>query len=198
MKDKLKMFAVLLLVSPLAIAADETGQGVIHLISTNEWLGIVVGLIVIVGAIGVAIWKISKVIGSVIWNMSKHDTTLQHLVKSVGRIESILLEGNLVASKGPLSLTEKGEEIANIINIDKIIDQYWANLKKSIDDANITHPYDIQQESLRIAFDDLDNVLTEDEQKAIKYAAYDNRVEYKEIMKVFGIKIKERVLKERE
>lgn len=87
----------------------------------------------------------------------KSDGKIDSIKESILEIKAFIAvfkENNnqFVASKSPVRLTEKGEQVSRDLNLETLIERHWVNIEASLvgvlnKDSN---PYDIQQESFKI------------------------------------------------
>jgi hypothetical protein len=104
----------------------------------------------------------------------------------------------LTETNSPIGLSDSGIEVANSIHIDKIIDRQWKELCKRIERMmkSKNNPYDIQQ----VCFDigkRYFKLITSLEKDSIKEYAYSSGYNLYDFDIIFGIKIRDKYLKEK-
>jgi len=124
------------------------------------------------------------------WQVSRWTAKLSHVDKLDGNIVSIKEDISTIKAfinvyqtsnnpfdraQSPLSLTEKGVELAKDINVDALISNHWIAIEKDLSTAlkKDCNPYDIQQESINVA-NNISKYLTDKEMDSLKLYAYRN------------------------
>lgn len=102
-----------------------------------------------------------------------------------------------VATTSPLNLTDIGEEIRKKIKADDILKKHFPTLKKEIEQKKAGNAYDIQMLTMKIAKEKILTLLTEEELLLIKKEAYKRGILVEDIMSVFGVLLRNRVLTEK-
>lgn len=158
--------------------------------------GFVFGILVICG---IAIWKIShfqtkfsavEKLESDIGNM-KED---MHYIKA--KIKLITDSTNPLAQrKSPISLTTKGEEVANDLSISNLIANHWEEIFSSLNNTltKDCNPYDIQVESFKIG-EKFQEFLNSDELAGVKNHAFKSGYNLEVYNLLFGIVIRDKYL----
>ncbi len=179
MRGKFEMLIVLLLLflSPLAMA-QESMQGIVHQISLGEWGGVLMAG------------------GLFVWRLAVAHKTLSQVVENQKMLMVKVFNAGFVTAESPLEITPEGVKVANEINIDETINNHWEKIKKIIDKSKAKSLYDIQEKSASVAFD-LKNILTDAELTIIQNFAYKQGISHINVFSIFGIKIRDRVFKER-
>jgi len=103
----------------------------------------------------------------------------------------------VVTRASPLSLTELGQEIVENIGAQEILKKYIKKLMEEIEDSSAKNAYDIQIESMRIAKDKMIRFLNEEELNTIKQEAFSHGFITEDVLVVFGILLRNHVLKEK-
>lgn len=80
--------------------------------------------------------------------------------------------GGLTQSHSPISLTDKGKEVAKEMDIDNIISRNWDNIYDLIEKQRLRNAYDIQQFCIEMATINIDKLFTRDDVDKIKDFAY--------------------------
>jgi len=133
----------------------------------------------------------------------KIDTSIDAIKESLASVKAttdLLYKKQLstMQSQSPLSLTSKGEIVATAISADEMINNHWDDIEAEISRSNTpNNPYDIQKISLDIARNCFDTIFSNDERNRIKTYAYSIGMDLLEIYPIVGIKIRDRILKER-
>ena len=102
-----------------------------------------------------------------------------------------------VKGQSPISLTEKGEKIADKTGLKEKIINHLEKIKSFINIDDLNNPYDIQTESLDKAQKCFENFFTEQEKSKIKLHAYKKGVYLMEIYPIIGVIIRDIILKEK-
>jgi len=97
-------------------------------------------------------------------------------------------------SYSPLSLTPIGEEIVNNIKAKDIFERYVVKLIKEVELKNPKNAYDIQQLSIEVAKNKLEQLLDEKELIMIKQEAYSKGILVSDILSVFGVLLRNYIL----
>lgn len=101
----------------------------------------------------------------------------------------------LVASHSPISLTEMGKAMADTINADKILSEHIDSLVKEVELDAPKNAYDIQVVSMKVAKEKLLSYLNENNLNAIKDEAYAKGILVEDIMTIFGVLLRNQILK---
>lgn len=100
-------------------------------------------------------------------------------------------------SHSPISLTDIGKDIANKIEANKILDKYISKLTKEVNLSKPKNAYDIQIASMDVAKVKMISLLNEEELFLAKQEAYNRGLLVEDIMSVFGVLLRNRVLTEK-
>lgn len=103
-------------------------------------------------------------------------------------------KSRLVESKSPFTLTALGQDVAKYINADNIVRKYGSRVEIG---ENAT-PYEIQNSSFQFAEKELPNLLDTVDKRIVQKIAYEKGISLEEIMKVVGIKLRDKILLERD
>jgi len=95
----------------------------------------------------------------------------------------------------PVSLTPIGNEISKNIDADKIFKKYSNKLMGEVEKKSPNNAYDIQQSSILVAKSIMINMLEEVELVKIKQEAFDRGLLTEDIMSVFGVLLRNEILK---
>jgi hypothetical protein len=107
----------------------------------------------------------------------------------------VTLANNIAQRHSPISLTEKGLEIANMLKADDLINKHWSTIKSIIDKENPNNLYDIQIISINL-FDPINKILDEEEVTNIKNCAYMKGETISSISVLLGILVRDKYIKE--
>lgn len=136
-------------------------------------------------------------------SLKKHDDFIDGLRADIAYIKgSIELiknkESDIAQSHSPISLTEKGNAIAESINIDAIIADNWSKIVADLD-ANVKdkNPYDIQQYCREIAAVSPEQFFKEQDIRAIKSEAFKLGRSFFELSIIPALKIRDKYLLEK-
>lgn len=102
-----------------------------------------------------------------------------------------------VKSFSPATLTDIGKQISSNIQAEDIFSNHANKLIGMVETRNPKNAYDIQQTSFDVAKKDFVNLLNEDELKLVKDEAFKRGVLIEDIMAVFGIFLRDKILKEK-
>jgi len=102
-----------------------------------------------------------------------------------------------VKSHSPISLTEKGIEIATEIKAREKVANHWDEIKELIKVESLSNPYDIQVECMEKAQNCFNSLFTEEEKSEIKLHAFKIGMNLMEIYPIIGVKIRDKILKEK-
>lgn len=134
----------------------------------------------------------------------KQDKNMEEIRKDIAFLKAMadIFKSNpahqIAQSHSPISLTEYGNTVALELDADNSIERNWekikANLEKNVSDKNA---YDIQQYCIETSVVDLSVFLDIDTISAIKKKAYNEGKPLAYYSPVYGIKIRDRYLKEK-
>lgn len=102
-----------------------------------------------------------------------------------------------VKAHSPISLTEKGKEIATKILAEVKINNHWDIIKAEVNKKNPANPYDVQTVSMDISRNCFEKIFTVEEQNEIKTYAYSIGMNLLEIYPILGVLIRDRIFKEK-
>ncbi len=130
---------------------------------------------------------------------NKMDEIKQSLITIKGFFDTLQNTNNPLAQRqSPVSLTDKGKEVAEAINLKELVDNHWKYLSDKFDELlpKRNNPYDIQVASFTIG-DLFIEFLTEEELNAVKTDAFKRGYDISLYEILFGIEIRDRILKKR-
>lgn len=160
-------------------------------------------LLGILACTGWALYKIGK------WTaiFKHHD---EKILKIEGLAEKVVVMGTKVdliyqivnpnrpvAAMSPISLTDKGKQIAENIKANTVLQKYVAKLSPEIDAENPKNAYDIQIAAMKIAKEKMLTLLNEEELTMIKQEAYNRGLLVEDVMSVFGVLLRNHVLNQK-
>ena len=96
----------------------------------------------------------------------------------------------------PISLTPVGERVVSDIGALEIFKNHALNLTSMVEAKNPKNAYDIQQISFDVAKRQLIELLKESELKTIKEAAYKRGLLVEDIVSVFGVLLRNKILED--
>jgi len=108
--------------------------------------------------------------------------------------ENTLGPKRTVAATSPISLTKVGKEIEEKIKANVILEKHFSKLLKEIEQGKTENAYDIQMSAMKTAKEKLLTFLNEEELLAVKQEAYNRGLLVEDIMSVFGVLLRDRVL----
>ncbi|MDR0942071.1 MAG: hypothetical protein LBM19_00415 [Holosporales bacterium] len=164
-------------------------------------------LLVILVATFFLAWKISSFITA--WRMKRdiHNERIGKVEKMTETVIELKTKVDLIyqntnpngfaRSRSPMSLTEKGQEIKELINAESIFNRIYSKLKDYIKDENLKNAYDIQTISLETAKEHFLNLLTKEELIKIKDVAFKQGLILEDFYIIFGILLRNKILKEK-
>lgn len=176
--------------------------------------------LIIIGLVALIVWKLAvnytkkttkmdnlpcdkheKVIDNLSTAIQQNNIALAKLEKGQDSICNMI---NIIASStpgsqftqshSPISLTEKGREIASILNLDGIINNNWDKIATIID--NEKNPYDIQMEFISKFIISPEKYLDGESLDKIKNDAYNRGVALIEYMRMLGVMSRDRYFSE--
>ena len=174
-------------------------------LSLNDIIVILVGATVAFGGILVAAmattWKVKKFLDSKV-NVSDFDGFKKYIAlefkefkRELRNLSDKISKTGTVSSESPKQLNSVGREVAKTINADSMLDKYYNDLKKEVDESKPENEYDIHQASENAAFNIYER-LSHDEKNIIKKAAYNSGVEIQGVLMVIAIMLRDKLLKE--
>lgn len=132
----------------------------------------------------------------------KFDEKIDFIKESIYKVQAttdLLYQAHLstVKTRSPISLTEKGKEIANAISAELKVNNHWDAIKREVEKKNPANPYDVQTVSMDIARNCFEKIFDIQEQNEIKTYAYGIGINLLEIYPILGVLIRDRVFKEK-
>jgi hypothetical protein len=114
-----------------------------------------------------------------------------------GTIDVIRNDSTPLAQRhSPISLTEKGNEIAIELKAEEMVAKNWDNIKKDLDkNLSDKNAYDIQEYCLETAAVELDKFLTVEDLQTMKTYAFKNGNSLAYYSVIFGLIIRDKYLK---
>lgn len=103
----------------------------------------------------------------------------------------------LVKAQSPISLTEAGREIVKQISAETIFKKHSKKLIGLVEAKSPKNAYDIQQSSFTVAKRELIDLLNEEELGAVKKVAFERGLLVEDLMTVFGILLRNRILEDK-
>jgi vesicle coat complex subunit len=102
-----------------------------------------------------------------------------------------------VAAMSPISLTDIGNQIAEKIEANRLLQKYVGKLSAEVELENPKNAYDIQMSSMRIAKEKMLSFLDENELNIVKQEAYSRGVIVQDVMAVFGVLLRNYILNQK-
>lgn len=122
---------------------------------------------------------------------------LHEMTVKVGLIYQNTNPNSTVRSMSPLQLTEIGRDVMENINAQEIFNKYRERLISEVDVSSPQNAYDIQQRAIQVVKTTLPDLLNEDELVKLKQEAFQRGSILEDILIVFGILLRNTILKER-
>lgn len=160
-------------------------------------------LLLILVAVGISLYKIGKwtaQIGQINEQVKEVGNNKDRLVKLEGKVDLIYLNTMrtpLIQSHSPMSLTQIGNDVASSIDATQILNKYYPDLKKMVEGETPKTAYDIQEVSMKVARESMEALLNETELVGIKDEAFKRGLLVEDIMSVFGILLRNRILEDK-
>lgn len=155
----------------------------------------------------IMLFKIGKFFGKWTEKFSHHDGEIGKLISLSEKVLIMQTKVDLiyqhvnpnspVKSQSPMNLTVAGKAIIDKIHADKIINKYISHLVQEVEKQTPKNAYDIQNISIEVAKNNMLNYLNEDELSAVKQEAYSRGILVEDILLVFGILLRNHILKEK-
>lgn len=132
------------------------------------------------------------------------ETALEYIQKNIESLSQSIQSNNkgivtdpFTQTHSPLSLTEKGKEIAENLGLRKMIDKKWAEINMLIkDNANSLNPYDIQQFCIEQAIVYPEKFLCQEDLEKMKNEAYRTGILLTSYMRVIAVLSRDRYFEE--
>lgn len=130
-------------------------------------------------------------------------------VESIGRVELAIGNMNrtlqmlaagampssgLTQSHSPISLTEKGKEIAEALGLQNVLERNWERVSSIIDGER--NPYDIQMEFISELIANYERYVDQDAIESIKRDAFLKGIPLIDYMRMLGVMARDRYFKE--
>lgn len=112
----------------------------------------------------------------------------------VGLIYQLVNKNSPIASQSPISLTPVGAQIIEKLKGIEIFSKYSERLVKEVTSVNPKNAYDIQEISMKVAKEKMISFLNEQELILVKQEAFDRGLQLEDIMSVFGVLLRNRIL----
>ncbi len=126
--------------------------------------------------------------------------SIENLTKRVNSLFRLIVFGEmsdeLFASSSPINLTEAGKKIADELNFDELIESLVPTI---LERTEKRAPYEIEVACLTYALEELEPLLlSTDPEKSdrISMVAYNHGLAREAVLRVFGISLRDRVIKE--
>lgn len=126
--------------------------------------------------------------------LAKLEKGQENICNMINIIASSSPTSQFTQSHSPISLTDKGREIAVILNLSGIIENNWDKITTIID--NEKNPYDIQMEFISKFIISPEKYLDEESLDKIKNDAYSRGVALIEYMRMLGVMSRDRYFSE--
>lgn len=124
-------------------------------------------------------------------SLTRLETGLQQVSNTLHMMAAGLNTSSpLTQSHSPVSLTQKGEEIAKELNLKNVINQNWDKISKVIGEE--TNPYDIQMKFISIFISEPDSYIDPESMDRIKTNAFSNGIPLIDYMRMTGILARDR------
>lgn len=121
-------------------------------------------------------------------NLAENVENLNKIVRSRSR-------SGFAESNSPTQLNEEGRRVANLINVESLVEKYASQIKVEETES----AYSIQQKCFEFALEKLPNLLTKDEVRLIEDIAFNEGVEKSIILDVvFGISLRNKILSDKQ
>ncbi len=161
---------------------------------------------VLLGMLAVSFWAVFRV-ARLIEQFSHHkikidqiDGLAAEMIKLTVKVDLIYQNTNpnrLVAAQSPISITPSGYEISTKINAPQILEKYVGQLCDMVEETGPKNAYDVQTASMSVAKTKMMALLNADEINAIKAAAYSKGLLVEDIMSIFGVLLRDVVLRKK-
>ena len=169
----------------------------------NELNSSVFVLLVILAAV---VWMTYRA-GALIEKFKAHEKKLDDVRSIENEMISIRTKVDLIyqntnpnplfRTQSPLALTPKGHAVSADLKAEEIINRVYDKLHKAIDEESPDTAYDIQVAALKVAKEGLPKLITGKELISIKEHAFQNGALLEDMLTIFGIMLRDRVLQER-
>ena len=187
---------------PRSLANQDTMEAIFAKIIAELNSSVFVLLVVL----GVVIWMTYKA-GSLIEKFKLHEQKLDEargihneMISIRTKVDLIYQNTNpnpLYRTQSPLALTPKGHAVSADLKAKEIISRVYDKLHKAIDEESPDTAYDIQVAALKVAKEGLPKLITGKELISIKEHAFQNGALLEDMLIIFGIMLRDRVLQER-
>ena len=134
----------------------------------------------------------------------KQDRNMDEIRKDIAFLKAMIdvfkasPSQQVAQSHSPISLTDYGLQIAAELNADEIIARNWERIMDDLElNVKDKNAYDIQQYCIETTTVDLSRFIDQDSINAVKLKAYNEGRPIAFYAPVFGIKIRDRYLKEK-
>ncbi len=131
--------------------------------------------------------------------MDTHIGGIKDLLASIKATTDLLFQAHIqtIQTKSPLTLSPLGVAFSRELNLEEKIAYYWHDIRKDIQKASPTNPYDVQIITMEIAHHCFENLFTSSEQAQIKLFAYQKGIHLLQIFPIIGVLIRDKYLEEK-
>lgn len=161
---------------------------------------------VLLGILAAAFWGVYR-IARLIEQFTHHklkidkiDDLSADMIKLTVKVDLIYQNTNpnkLIAAQSPISITPVGVEISAKIDAGKILPKYVDQLTSMVEEACPKNAYDVQTASMMVAKNKMMSLLNAEEINIIKQVAYAKGLLAEDIMGIFGVMLRDIVLKKK-
>lgn len=166
----------------------------------NSSVFVLLGVLIIMG------WMVYKA-GILFERFKNHEQKLDEVRGIQNEMISIRTKVDLIyqntnpnalfRTQSPLALTPKGTSVAETLSAHSILERHYKALHESVESESPKTAYDIQLAAMKTARETLLSLLTEQDLIAIKNEAFKQGAPLDDILVVFGILLRNRILSER-
>lgn len=112
-------------------------------------------------------------------------------------IYNVVNPNAMTRSQSPIALTDKGRETAQGLNAAELLAAHYPRLQQTVTEAAPQNAYDIQQAAFKAAREQLPGLLSSADINKLKDTAFANGVLFEDILSIFGVLLRDRLLDER-
>lgn len=128
-------------------------------------------------------------------SLTRLGTDIQQISSTLNMVAAGLnTPSPLTQSHSPVSLTQKGEEIAKELDLESVITRNWDKIGKVINEE--TNPYDIQMKFISAFISEPDKYIDTESMDRIKTSAFSHGIPLIDYMRMTGILARDRYFRD--
>ena len=119
------------------------------------------------------------------------------MADKISTLYNNLVRVGYTASKLPIRLTKKGNDMVKELNIKETVKKYKREFENVIEGLDALNPYRIQQKCISVVNEHFEKIATKDEILTVENKAFSEGVSIYDILYVYGIVLRNEILAEK-